>query len=64
MNLCVTPNNTCSLGTLGCSCNTDGSCNDPTNSCDPNSGQCIVLFRGLCDEMNGQLGCWCRPIAP
>jgi hypothetical protein len=61
---CVTPNDTCSLGTLGCSCNADGSCTDPNDSCDPNSAQCIVLFRGLCDEMNGALGCWCRPLAP
>jgi hypothetical protein len=59
-NVCAVKN-PCLYGELGCAC-TPGTndCNSARYTCSPVSLQCIEKERGICDEKNGQKGCWCR----
>jgi len=51
----------CLYGELGCAC-TPGTndCNSAKYACSPTSLKCVEKERTICDEKNGQLGCWCR----
>lgn len=51
----------CVYGDLGCPCTPEAdTCIKGKYQCSPVSKRCIVLERSVCDEKNGQLGCWCR----